>query len=105
MFLYIQGYNKTQEYIVTQHPLEKTKEDFWRMVWDHNSMTIVLLSEQYCKMDEEVYNTSLHDTGIYLVRVICHPASDCSETFQRKDPARGRPGVNSQKLFELKKLG
>lgn len=45
-----QGYNKKEEYIVTQHPLKDTVEDFWRMVWDQNSMSIVLLS----KPDEQV---------------------------------------------------
>ena len=29
---------------MTQHPLKDTMTDFWRMVWDRNSMTVVLLS-------------------------------------------------------------
>ena len=29
---------------MTQHPMAGTTDDFWRMVWDQNSMTIVLLS-------------------------------------------------------------
>ncbi|KAJ8301223.1 hypothetical protein KUTeg_020210, partial [Tegillarca granosa] len=41
---YLQGYNKTDEFILTQHPLESTVEDFWRMVWDQNSSVILLLS-------------------------------------------------------------
>lgn len=39
-----QGYNHTDEFILTQHPLEATVGDFWRMVWDNNSSVIVLLS-------------------------------------------------------------
>ena len=39
-----QGYNTNKEFIVTQHPMAGTTDDFWRMVWDQNSMTIVLLS-------------------------------------------------------------
>ena len=39
-----QGYFKKDEYIVTQHPLADTVADFWRMVWDQNTMTVVLLS-------------------------------------------------------------
>ncbi|KAL4226612.1 Protein tyrosine phosphatase [Mactra antiquata] len=42
---YLQGYNKSNEFIITQHPLEHTKEDFWRMVWDQNTSVIVQLSE------------------------------------------------------------
>ncbi|XP_061178739.1 tyrosine-protein phosphatase 99A-like isoform X2 [Saccostrea echinata] len=41
---YLQGYNHTDEFILTQHPLESTVGDFWRMVWDNNSSVIVLLS-------------------------------------------------------------
>nr|XP_022298324.1 tyrosine-protein phosphatase 99A-like isoform X1 [Crassostrea virginica] len=42
---YLQGYNHTDEFILTQHPLETTAGDFWRMVWDNNSSVIVLLSQ------------------------------------------------------------
>ncbi|XP_064633789.1 tyrosine-protein phosphatase 99A-like isoform X2 [Lineus longissimus] len=41
---YLHGYNDKKEYIVTQHPLVETQQDFWRMVWDQNSNTVVLLS-------------------------------------------------------------
>ncbi|XP_041347840.1 tyrosine-protein phosphatase 99A-like isoform X2 [Gigantopelta aegis] len=41
---YLQGFNKSNEFIVTQHPLESTTEDFWRMVWDRNSPVIIVLS-------------------------------------------------------------
>nr|XP_006822293.1 PREDICTED: tyrosine-protein phosphatase 99A-like [Saccoglossus kowalevskii] len=40
---FLQGYRSNQEYIVTQHPLQHTAVDFWRMIWDHNSQTIVSL--------------------------------------------------------------
>ena len=29
---------------MTQHPDLVTKNEFWRMLWDHNAQTIVLLS-------------------------------------------------------------
>ena len=35
---------------MTQYPLESTKEDFWRMVWDRNSPVIIVLQSE----DEEV---------------------------------------------------
>ena len=42
---WLQGFQKLKEFIVTQHPLESTVSDFWQMVWDHNSQTVVVLSD------------------------------------------------------------
>ena len=41
---WLNGHNKLKEFIITQHPTMDTKEDFWRMLWDHNAQTVVLLS-------------------------------------------------------------
>lgn len=38
------GFNQLKEFIVTQHPVNETIADFWQMVWDHNAITIVVLS-------------------------------------------------------------
>ena len=39
-----QGYNRPREYIASQGPLEQTVEDFWRMVWEQGSTTIIMLT-------------------------------------------------------------
>ena len=39
-----QGYSGDKEYIATQGPLEQTVVEFWKMVWEQNTATIVMLT-------------------------------------------------------------
>ncbi|XP_066430538.1 receptor-type tyrosine-protein phosphatase S isoform X8 [Eleutherodactylus coqui] len=41
---YIDGYRKQNAYIATQGPLPDTFGDFWRMVWEQRSATIVMMT-------------------------------------------------------------
>uniref|UniRef100_A0A6P7G206 protein-tyrosine-phosphatase n=1 Tax=Diabrotica virgifera virgifera TaxID=50390 RepID=A0A6P7G206_DIAVI len=41
---YVPGYNSPREFIVTQGPLHSTRDDFWRMVWESNSRSIIMLT-------------------------------------------------------------
>lgn len=42
---YCDGYNKPNQYIATQGPLPNTVGDFWRMVWEQKSRTIVMMTQ------------------------------------------------------------
>uniref|UniRef100_A0A8C6Q452 protein-tyrosine-phosphatase n=1 Tax=Nothobranchius furzeri TaxID=105023 RepID=A0A8C6Q452_NOTFU len=41
---YIDGYRKQNAYIATQGPLPETFGDFWRMVWEQRTATVVMMT-------------------------------------------------------------
>lgn len=45
-YQYFQGYHKRNAFIATQGPLPDTSDDFWRMIWEQNCATIVMLTQE-----------------------------------------------------------
>lgn len=42
--IHAQGYRKKSKFIITQGPLPNTSRDFWKMVYERNATSIVMLS-------------------------------------------------------------
>ena len=42
---FLEGYDNSDSFIITQDPLENTIADFWRMVLEQGVNTIVMISE------------------------------------------------------------
>ncbi|XP_028833285.1 receptor-type tyrosine-protein phosphatase S-like isoform X12 [Denticeps clupeoides] len=42
---FIDGYRQQRAYMATQGPLAETTEDYWRMLWEHNSTIVVMLTK------------------------------------------------------------
>lgn len=45
-----QGRHHSKEFIVSQTPLCSTVEDFWRMIWEHDTHTVVRLPDTHCQV-------------------------------------------------------
>ena len=41
-----QGYCQPRAYIATQAPIPDTFDDFWRMIWEQESATVVMLTRE-----------------------------------------------------------
>uniref|UniRef100_A0A8C8SJ60 protein-tyrosine-phosphatase n=1 Tax=Pelusios castaneus TaxID=367368 RepID=A0A8C8SJ60_9SAUR len=62
---YIDGYHRPRHYIATQGPMQETVKDFWRMIWQENSASVVMATNlvevgrvkcvRYWPDDTEVY--------------------------------------------------
>ena len=57
---------KVQGFIATQGPLPDTSPDFWRLVWEQNAHTIVMLTN--CQVTASLYGGS---RALYTVCVLC----------------------------------
>lgn len=42
---FIEGYDSTENFIITQDPLETTIVDFWRMISEQSISTLIMISE------------------------------------------------------------
>ncbi|CAJ0953193.1 unnamed protein product [Ranitomeya imitator] len=62
---YVDGYHRPRHYIATQGPMQETVKDFWRMIWQENSVSVVMVTNlvevgrvkcvRYWPDDTEVY--------------------------------------------------
>ena len=61
----LQGYTHRDRFIVTQMPLPKTVADFWRMLYDYNSNTVIMLNE-FDRNDKVCGNSLVSNTEPWI---------------------------------------
>lgn len=72
---FIEGYDNSESFIITQDPLDTTIPDFWRMISEQSITTIVMLSEVRCFFHLKNLNTEkmifsfFQDFTIYIVNL------------------------------------
>nr|KAF6425597.1 protein tyrosine phosphatase receptor type E [Molossus molossus] len=71
---YIDGYKEKNKFIAAQGPKQETVNDFWRMVWEQKSATIVMLTNLKERKEKKMRNTPAHSPFI-LRYILCVPSS------------------------------
>ncbi|KAK9890199.1 hypothetical protein WA026_010310 [Henosepilachna vigintioctopunctata] len=91
---FIEGYDNSESFIITQDPMENTVNDFWRMVSEQGISVIVMLSElgegkcpRYWPEDESCYD---HITVRYV------QAESCPYYTRREMYVKSRDGEESK---------
>ncbi|XP_035811048.2 receptor-type tyrosine-protein phosphatase gamma isoform X2 [Amphiprion ocellaris] len=49
---YVMGHHYCKEFIVSQTPLSSTVADFWRLIWEHNTQSVVCLPDTHNQTEE-----------------------------------------------------
>ncbi|XP_029580893.1 receptor-type tyrosine-protein phosphatase S isoform X5 [Salmo trutta] len=80
---YIDGYRQQRGYIATQGPLAETTEDFWRMLWEHNS-TIVVMLTKLREMGRVRLRTHIHASTHLLTHTTHVPSLFLCVSLQEK---------------------
>jgi len=63
--LMVQGYRCRKAYIATQGPMVETTEDFWRMLWEHNSSIVVMMTKVKEMGVVSLQLAFSHDIGLF----------------------------------------
>ncbi|XP_060587164.1 receptor-type tyrosine-protein phosphatase kappa-like [Ruditapes philippinarum] len=53
--VFLPSYKERKAFIITQTPLETTKEDFWDLIWEHDVHTVVMMNNIKETVDSEKY--------------------------------------------------
>ncbi|XP_058856001.1 receptor-type tyrosine-protein phosphatase V-like isoform X1 [Acipenser ruthenus] len=81
---FIPGYSSLQEFICTQGPLRSTMTDFWRMVWEQNVRSVVMLTlcKEHGKVLCEPYWPALDSTQGYGQVEVTTLSQSCSQDWR-----------------------
>ncbi|XP_059221332.1 tyrosine-protein phosphatase Lar isoform X4 [Stomoxys calcitrans] len=73
---FIEGYRYRSAYIAAQGPLQDTAEDFWRMLWEHNSTIVVMLTKLKEMGREKCYQYWPHERSVRYQYYVVDPIAE-----------------------------
>ncbi|XP_059619067.1 tyrosine-protein phosphatase Lar isoform X2 [Phlebotomus argentipes] len=73
---FIDGYRYRNAYIAAQGPLQDTAEDFWRMLWEHNSTIVVMLTKLKEMGREKCYQYWPHERSVRYQCYVVDPIAE-----------------------------
>ncbi|XP_038599891.1 receptor-type tyrosine-protein phosphatase epsilon isoform X5 [Tachyglossus aculeatus] len=73
---YIDGYKEKNKFIAAQGPKQETVNDFWRMIWEQKSATVVMLTNLKERKEEKCFQY-WPDQGCWLYGNIRVSVEDC----------------------------
>lgn len=71
-----QGYNSRKEFIAAQGPLPATVKEFWRMIWEKNVQTLVMLTRcnEQGRVSTDTSTACLYAQEHYVLAAASHCA-------------------------------
>lgn len=73
---FIDGYRYRSAYIAAQGPLQDTAEDFWRMLWEHNSTIVVMLTKLKEMGREKCFQYWPHERSVRYQYYVVDPIAE-----------------------------
>ncbi|XP_028917137.1 receptor-type tyrosine-protein phosphatase epsilon isoform X3 [Ornithorhynchus anatinus] len=73
---YIDGYKEKNKFIAAQGPKQETVNDFWRMIWEQKSATVVMLTNLKERKEEKCFQY-WPDQGCWMYGNIRVSVEDC----------------------------
>ncbi|XP_037912845.1 tyrosine-protein phosphatase Lar isoform X5 [Hermetia illucens] len=73
---FIDGYRYRSAYIAAQGPLQETAEDFWRMLWEHNSTIVVMLTKLKEMGREKCFQYWPHERSVRYQYYVVDPIAE-----------------------------